>query len=139
MIHRVKKKQDIHKGKWNGLGGKMEQGETPEQGVIREVKEESGLLIKNPGLKGFINFPLFDGSRDWNVFVFTATQFEGSLTQCSEGILKWIPDEELLKLNLWEGDHIFLPWLDKNKFFSARFVYKKGTLCDHSVVFHSFE
>jgi 8-oxo-dGTP diphosphatase len=138
MIHRVKKDRDIHLGKWNGLGGKREQGETPEECVIREVLEESGLLIKNPRMQGFITFPLFDGVQDWNVFVFTAEEFQGEMRECGEGHLKWVPDDDLLNLNLWEGDRIFLPWLKRREFFSARFVYEKGRLKDHNVTFYRF-
>ncbi|MBN1900456.1 8-oxo-dGTP diphosphatase [Candidatus Sumerlaeota bacterium] len=136
MIHRVKKDRDIHQGKWNGLGGKMEQGETPEECVIREVREESGLLIRNPRMRGFITFPQFDGVRDWNVFVFTAEEFQGELIDSPEGRLEWIPDENLSNLNLWEGDRIFLPWLDRNELFSARFVYEEGRLKNHNVTFY---
>jgi 8-oxo-dGTP diphosphatase len=136
FIHRIKKEQDFHLGKWNGLGGKMEQGETPEECVIREVKEESGLLIKNPRMRGFITFPMFDGIQDWNVFVFTAEEFQGELCESEEGILKWIPNSDILNLNLWEGDRIFLPWLGRKEFFSARFVYENGRLKNHNVTFY---
>ncbi len=136
MIHRIKKKNDMHKGKWNGLGGKFESGETPEECVIREVKEESGLLIRNPKLHGFITFPLFDGKKDWYVFIFTAKEFEGHLIESNEGILEWIPNNKLLELNLWEGDKIFIPWLFQDKFFSARFVYENGTFKNYDVKFY---
>ena len=136
MIHRVKKDRDIHLGKWNGLGGKMEQGETPEECVIRELREESGLLISHPTMKGFITFPKFDGIHDWNVFVFTAEKYQGELKEGEEGYLQWIPDNELLNLNLWEGDRIFLPWLEQKAFFSARFVYRQGSLIDYNVTFY---
>ena len=71
MIHRVKKENDYHEGKWNGLGGKLEPGESPEDCVIREIKEEAGLIIKNPRMHGFITFPNFDEVDDWYVFIFT--------------------------------------------------------------------
>ena len=71
MLHRVKKKNDMHKDKWNGLGGKLIDQESPEECVKREVWEESGLTIKNPNLKGVITFPKFDGIDDWLVFVYT--------------------------------------------------------------------
>ena len=136
MLHRIKKKNDFHEGKWNGLGGKFEQGETPEECVIREVKEESGLLIKNPKLHGFITFPMFDGKKDWYVFLFTASEFNGELIDSHEGKLEWIADENLLDLNLWEGDSIFIPWLMKDRFFSAKFVYENGKFVDHTVNFY---
>ncbi len=90
MLHRIKKVNDIHEGKWNGLGGKLEPGETPEECVIREVREESGLIIHKPCLKGILTFPMFDGVDDWTVFVFVAHQFEGNLLDSSEGKLEWI-------------------------------------------------
>lgn len=136
MIHRIKREEDMHKGKWNGLGGKVEPGETPEECVIREVKEECGLTVKNPLLKGLLTFPAFDGFDDWYVFVFVATEFYGELTDSEEGVLKWIADSELFSLNLWGGDKIFLKWLKKKGFFSARFFYAKGKLVDYTVVFY---
>jgi 8-oxo-dGTP diphosphatase len=136
MIHRIKKENDIHKGKWNGLGGKFEPGESPEDCVVREVREESGLIIKNPVMKGFLSFPNFAHGEDWFAFVFVACEYEGDLREPSEGYLSWIPDDELLKLSLWEGDLIFLPWLDRPGFFSAKFTYENGHLKDHEVSFY---
>jgi 8-oxo-dGTP diphosphatase len=136
MIHRVKKENDYHKGKWNGLGGKFDQGETPEECVIREVKEETGLLIKSPHLHGLLTFPLFDGKDDWYVFVYTAENFEGELIDSNEGNLAWIPDDKLVELNLWDGDQIFLPWLSQDKFFSAKFNYENGKMKDYFVTFY---
>ncbi|MGE5497321.1 MAG: NUDIX hydrolase [Syntrophothermus sp.] len=136
MLHRIKKQNDMHEGKWNGLGGKLENGETPEECVIREVREESGLLISDPKLHGFITFPAFDGFEDWYVFVFTAEKFSGDLIDSNEGHLEWIPDDKLTELNLWEGDRTFLKWLFQDNFFSAKFSYKNGALEDYKVVFH---
>ena len=130
MLHRVKKEFDVHKDKWNGLGGKFEKGETPEDCVIREVREESGLIISNPVLKGFLTFPSFDGLDDWYVFVFVADTFSGQLIDSKEGDLHWIKNEELLNLPLWEGDQIFLEWFNKDSFFSAKFNYSDGKLVD---------
>ncbi len=136
MIHRIKKANDVHQGKWNGLGGKLEPGETPEECVIREVCEESGLTIHNPTLKGILTFPLFANDEDWYAFIFIATHFEGTLIDSNEGQLDWIDDENLLSLPLWEGDLIFIPWLSQDRFFSGKFVYKEGKLVEHSVVFY---
>ena len=116
MVHRNKKANDIHEGKWNGLGGKFEAGETPEECVIREVLEESGLTIQNPKYCGLLMFPKFKGN-DWYVFVFTAGEFTGELIDSPEGRLEWILDEKLLDLNLWESDHIFFPWMDAGSSF----------------------
>jgi 8-oxo-dGTP diphosphatase len=136
MLHRVKKENDMHMGKWNGLGGKFEAGETPEECVIREVKEESGLTIENPRLRGTLTFPKFSKGEDWYAFVFTASEFEGELIDSSEGILEWIDDSEVLNLNTWEGDKIFLKWLEGDRFFSGKFVYEDGELTEHSVSFY---
>ncbi len=136
MIHRIKKVNDIHQGKWNGLGGKLNPGETPEECVIREVREESGLEIVKPSLKGFLTFPLFAKDEDWYAFVYVAREFSGDLIDSAEGTLKWIDDEHLLELDLWAGDYIFLPWLEGSGFFSGKFVYQSGQLIDHSAVFY---
>lgn len=136
MIHRIKKANDYHRGKWNGLGGKFELGESPEDCAKREVREESGLILKNLRLKGFITFPLFDGNDDWYVFLFTSDEFEGKLINSAEGNLEWIPNEKLTSINLWEGDKLFIPWLFEDKFFSAKFIYKNGKYFDHEVNFY---
>lgn len=136
MIHRIKKGNDYHEGKWNGLGGKFDAGESPEDCVIREVKEEAGLTITNPKLHGFISFPHFDGKEDWYVFIFTAEEFSGELIDSHEGKLEWIPNDKLTKLNLWDGDKIFMEWLLQDKFFSAKFVYENGKIIYHKVAFY---
>ncbi len=136
MIHRVKKKNDMHQGKWNGLGGKLNDGETPEECVIREVWEESGLEIEKPKLKGILTFPEFSQGKSWYVFLYEAREFTGSLIESCEGNLEWIKDEEFVNLNLWQGDRYFLKWMDENKFFSAKFIYKDGELKQRHVFFH---
>ena len=136
LEHRNKKVNDIHEGKWNGLGGKVESGESPEECVIREVLEESGLSIRNPRLCGLLMFPKFKGN-DWYVFVFTANDFVGELIESPEGKLEWIPDENMLDLNLWKSDHIFMPWIQEGKFFSAKFEYEGDEMREYNVVFHS--
>ena len=133
MLHRVKKPDDIHEGKWNGLGGKFESGETPEDCVVREVREESGLRVKTPQLKGVLTFPRFARGEDWYVFVFTAQKFTGRMKASCEGNLKWIEDSKLTELNLWEGDRIFLRHLGKNSFFSGSFLYRDGRLISHKM------
>jgi 8-oxo-dGTP diphosphatase len=136
MMHRIKKANDMHQGKWNGLGGKLDPGETPEECVIREVREESGLTIIDPQLKGVLTFPMFANNEDWYAFVFVAMKFQGHLIDSNEGVLKWIEDEQLLDLDLWEGDRIFIPWLEQPGFFSGKFVYQDGKLIEHSAVFY---
>lgn len=77
-----------------------------------------------------------DDNDGWRVFVFVAKEFEGELVDSNEGNLKWIDNNELLNLNLWDGDKIFLKWLDQTEFFSGKFIYENGKLINHSVVFH---
>ncbi len=136
MVYRNRKPNDIHAGKWNGLGGKFEAGETPEECIRREVQEESGLVIQNPHLHGLLMFPKFKGN-DWYVFVFTATEFSGELiAEGPEGTLEWVADEKVLGLNLWESDHIFMPWIREGKFFSAKFEYQGDIMQGYEVTFH---
>jgi 8-oxo-dGTP diphosphatase len=136
MIHRVKKAGDIHAGKWNGLGGKLEPGETPEECAAREIREESGLIARRLELKGVLSFPGFANDEDWYAFVFVVPEFEGQISESQEGYLQWIESTEIYNLNLWEGDRVFLPWLDQPGLFSGKFVYKNGRLVDHSVNFY---
>ncbi len=133
-MQRNKKVNDIHEGKWNGLGGKFEAGETPEECIKREVQEEAGLVIEHPRLHGLLMFPNFKGN-DWYVFVFTATEFSGEMIDSPEGTLAWINDEELTGLKLWESDHIFFPWIETGKFFSARFEYEGDVMTGYEVTF----
>jgi 8-oxo-dGTP diphosphatase len=136
MLFRNKKKNDYHEGKWNGLGGKFEAGESPEQCAIREVHEESGLTMIKPEMAGFLTFPMFDGKDDWYVFVFRCSEFEGDITDSPEGELAWIPTGKLFELNLWKGDQKFIKWMLDKKFFSARFVYNGEELETYTVEFH---
>ncbi|MFZ6031091.1 MAG: NUDIX hydrolase [Chloroflexota bacterium] len=136
MLHRVKKANDMHQGKWNGLGGKLEPGESPEECAIREIREEAGLQVHSLILKGVLTFPAFDDFEDWYCFVFLIEGFSGALIDSDEGDLCWIPDEELLSLDLWEGDRIFIPWLDRPGVFSGKFNYANKRLVDHTMTFY---
>lgn len=135
MLHRVKKEGDIHKDKWNGLGGKLEHGESPEECAVREIKEESGYDIHNLKFAGHLFFPTFDKHQnDWSVFVFTSDDFSGlQLENTTEGNLEWIPKNRLLELNLWEGDRYFLPMLLSGDKFLGKFNYVDGRLVDHTL------
>lgn len=135
MVHRNKKPGDMHAGKWNGLGGKLEPGESPQACAVREVLEESGLTIVHPRLRGLVMFPGFKND-DWYVFVFTAGEFSGELIDSPEGDLRWVPDEEFVALPLWPSDRIFLPWLEGQRIFSARFVYEGDEMKDYQVDFY---
>jgi 8-oxo-dGTP diphosphatase len=136
MLHRNKKSGDIHEGKWNGLGGKFYPGESPEECVLREVKEESGLTILNPSLRGILTFPAFKDEEDWYAYVFIAENFSGKLIDSPEGTLSWIADNLLFELDLWEGDPIFLKHLEQGHFFSGKFVYQNGKLVSHQIVIY---
>lgn len=139
MVYRNKKPGDMHAGKWNGLGGKLEPGETPEACAAREVLEESGLTLRAPRLRGLLTFPAFSQGEDWYAFVFTAHDFRGDLIDSPEGRLEWVEDDRLLDLPLWEGDRIFIPWLAGEAFFSGRFVYEEGKLTEWDAVFYGRE
>ncbi|MFZ5949308.1 MAG: NUDIX hydrolase [Candidatus Rifleibacteriota bacterium] len=136
LLHRNKKENDIHAGKYNGLGGKFEPGETPEACARREIFEESGLVVENLDLRGFITFPNFARGEDWYVFVFVITKFSGNLIDSPEGTLEWVEEADIKRLNFWEGDYIFLPWLSKPERFSACFNYAAGKLTSHHVCFY---
>ncbi|MDN5279079.1 MAG: 8-oxo-dGTP diphosphatase [Clostridiales bacterium] len=137
LLHRNKKENDIHAGKYNGLGGKFEQGETPEACARREIFEESGLVAESLDLRGFITFPKFARGEDWYVFIFVIDKVSGELIDSPEGTLEWVEESKLGSLNFWEGDRIFMPWLFEQKRFSACFVYESGKLADYSVHFYA--
>jgi len=117
MLHRIKKANDMHAGKWNGLGGKVEGGESPEECALREVWEESGLRIINPELRGVITFPQFSSGEDWYTYIFVAYKYSGALIDSAEGVLAWVDNDKLFDLKLWPGDRIFMRWLDDHRFF----------------------
>lgn len=133
MIHVRGKKNDQYNGKWNGVGGKLKKGETPEECAIREIKEETGLKATDPILCGILTFPEIFENKDWYVFVYLIENFEGFEHESKEGELAWFTKKEILKLNLWEGDYKFLPLIFKNKFFSGKFVYVDGKLKDFRI------
>lgn len=107
MLFRNKKENDPCEGKWVGIGGKFEPGENSEQCLLREVKEETGLILTEYQARGIVHFKS-DVINDEEMYLFSGTGWEGEITACSEGTLKWIPKEEVLSLNLWEGDPLFL-------------------------------
>ena len=136
MLYRNKKPGDYHQGRWNGLGGKLMPSESPEECLHREVLEESGLVVEAATLRGLITFPNFDGIDDWYCFIYTVEQTSGELSPSPEGELHWIPDSELLSLNLWEGDRVFIPWLFQDRLFSAKFSYEQGEFKGYQVTFY---
>ncbi|NRH21112.1 8-oxo-dGTP diphosphatase [Candidatus Gracilibacteria bacterium] len=136
MLHRVKKENDTHEGKWNGVGGKFEAGETPEECAIREIGEETGLVARDPILKGILTFPNFAKGEDWYVYVYEVYDFSGELIDSDEGNLEWIDDDQILSLNLWDGDKHFMQWMQEGRFFSGKFVYVDKKLVSYEGVFH---
>ena len=130
MIHRVKKKHDVNKDKWIGIGGKFERGESPEDCILRETKEETGLTLTSYRLRGVLTFVYNDDDDEMEyIFLYTADDFTGELADCNEGTLEWVPKEQIDSLNLWEGDKIFLKLLQENApFFSLKLAYKGDQL-----------
>ena len=125
-------------GDWNGLGGKFEPGESPERCLRREVAEESGLTVERAELKGIITFPAFVDAGDVMTFVYVVTAWSGRLAGAGpEGTLHWVEHADLTTLPLWEGDRVFLPWLERPGVFSARFEYDRGRFVRHEVVFYA--
>ena len=103
MIHRIKKKHDINKDKWIGIGGKFERGESPEDCILRETKEETGLTLTSYRLRGVLTFVYNDDDDEMEyIFLYTADGFTGELADCNEGTLEWVPKTEINSLNLWE-------------------------------------
>ncbi len=135
MLHRTKKKNDINEGKWIGIGGKFEERESPIDCVRREVFEETALKLKSQKYRGIVTFVYGDITEIMHLF--TSNSFEGTLADnCTEGELKWVKKEEILSLNLWEGDKIFLELLNKETpFFSLKLIYDGDVLIEKQLDF----
>ena len=120
MLHRVKKENDLNHDKWVGVGGKFEPDETPEECMLREVREETGLTLTKYQFRAILTF-LSDEWETEYIHLYTASEFTGTLLECDEGNLEWIPKSEIDKLKLWEGDKIFFKLLRETKdFFSLK-------------------
>ena len=130
MLHRVKKVNDQNHDKWIGVGGKFEPGESPEDCLLREVKEETGLTLKNFSCRGIVTF-VSDICETEYMHLFTATEYEGELQACDEGELVWVSKADIEKLEIWEGDKVFFRLLDESKdFFSLKLRYEGETLAE---------
>lgn len=124
MLHRVKKEHDLNHDKWIGIGGKFEDRESPEDCLLRECREETGLTLTDYRYRGIVTFVSDEWPTEY-MHLFTATGWTGEQTVCSEGNLEWIGKQDLFKLPLWEGDRIFLRLLDENApFFSLKLQYE---------------
>ena len=124
MLHRVRKENDLNRDKWIGIGGKFEDKESPEDCLLREVKEETGLTLTNYAYRGIVTF-VSDRWPTEYMHLFTADAFSGELKDCDEGELEWLPWEELTRIPHWEGDEIFLRLLKQEvPFFSLKLCYE---------------
>lgn len=133
MLHRVKKEQDVNKDKWIGVGGHFEENESPEECLLREVKEETGLTLLSWQFRGIVTFIAEQWPTEY-MCLFTADRYEGELISCREGTLEWVPKEKVETLKLWEGDRIFLRLLaERREFFSLKLQYKGDTLTGWSL------
>ena len=128
MLHRTSKKKDGNKDKWIGVGGHFEKGESPEECLLREVKEETGLELTSYQFRGIVTF-ISDEWPDEYMCLYTADMYTGDIGNCDEGELVWVEKGKIMDLNIWEGDKIFLKLLTENQpFFSLKLEYKGDKL-----------
>ena len=128
MLHRTSKKKDGNKDKWIGVGGHFEKGESPEECLLREVKEETGLELTSYQFRGIVTF-ISDEWPDEYMCLYTADRYTGDIGNCDEGELVWVEKGKIMDLNIWEGDKIFLKLLTENQpFFSLKLEYKGDNL-----------
>ncbi len=124
MLHRVKKENDCNRDKWIGVGGKFEDGESPEECVLRETLEETGLTLTDWRYRGIVTF-VSDRWETEYMHLFTATGWTGRLHECDEGVLEWVSREQFCGLPQWEGDRIFLRLIEEDApFFSLKLRYE---------------
>lgn len=130
MLHRIKKEKDINKDKWIGIGGHFETGESPEDCLLREVFEETGLVLTSYRFRGILTF-LCDDITDYYICLYTADGFKGELKECNEGTLEWVAKNKIDDLELWEGDKIFFKLLEQDApFFSLKLRYSNNELTE---------
>ena len=131
MLHRVKKENDENRDKWIGIGGKFEEGESPEDCLLREVREETGLTLRSWRYRAIVTFVSDEWGTEY-MHLFTSDDYSGTLrSDCEEGELRWIDRDALLETNIWEGDKIFLRLLDTEQpFFSLKLRYRGDTLVE---------
>ena len=130
MMHRVKKEKDINKDKWVGVGGHFEEGESPEECLLREVREETGLTLTSWKLRGIITFATDVYPTEY-MFLYTADGYTGDMIECNEGNLEWVKKSDVYDLPIWEGDKVFFRLLEKDvPFFSLKLRYEGDTLVE---------
>ncbi len=130
MMHRIKKKNDVNQEKWVGIGGHFEEDESPEECLLREAKEETGLTLTSYRFRGLVTF-ISDKWQTEYMCLYTADEYEGEIGECNEGELVWVPKEAVMDLNLWEGDKIFFRLLNEDApFFSLKLRYEGETLAE---------
>ena len=130
MLHRVKKKNDVNHDKWIGIGGKFEEGESPEDCLLREPREETGLTLTEYRFRGLVTFVSDEAPTEY-MHLFTATGFTGTLQECDEGTLEWVPIKQVETLPLWQGDRLFLELLQREeRFFSLKLRYEGERLAE---------
>ena len=128
MLHRIKKENDLNHDKWIGIGGKFEDKESPEDCLLREAREETGLTLTDYRYRGIVTF-VSDRWPTEYMHLFTADGFTGALKECDEGVLEWLPKQKLRKIPHWEGDDIFLDLIERDApFFSLKLCYEGDTL-----------
>lgn len=132
MLHRVKKENDENRDKWIGVGGKFNNGESPFDCAKREVFEETGLTLSSLKYRGIVTFVSDEYGTEY-MHLFTSDDFSGEIKrECDEGILEWVEKDKISKLNLWEGDKLFLELLKtENRFFSLKLTYSGDSLVSH--------
>lgn len=134
MLHRTKKEHDVNKDKWIGVGGHFEADESPEECILREVKEETGLTLTSWRYRGIVTFISGDGVTEY-MSLFTADGFTGEISDCDEGVLEWVDKKKIWDLNLWEGDKIFFLLLEREEpFFSLKLVYDGNGRLDYAAL-----
>ena len=131
LLHRVKKAGDLNQGKWIGIGGKFEEGESPEECLLREAKEETGLTLTSWRYRGIVTFLSSEYPETEYMHLFTADGFEGELCECDEGDLQWVPWKRMREFPTWEGDRIFLDLMEREApFFSLKLRYEGDYLAE---------
>ena len=127
MLYRNKKKKDINKNKYIGVGGHVEKGETPDEAIVREVKEETGLDLLSFRKRGLVYFVL--NGYEEEMYIYTSLDFKGELIECNEGDLLWVDKDKVMSLPIWEGDKYFLKYLlEEDKYFVMRLIYEDDKL-----------